>query len=496
MNNKYILSLDQGTSSSRAILFDRQGRIVGLEQKELSGLFPQSGWVEQDPIEILEGQIKVVKRLLSRHQIHPSQVASVAITNQRETTIVWDRNTGKPIYNAIVWQDRRTSAFCEKLKAEKWSTKIKETTGLVIDAYFSASKIKWILDNVSGARKMAENGDLLFGTVDTWLLWNLTGRKNHYTDYTNASRTMLFDIANLCWSNELCNLFDIPLKMLPSVKQSSDSFGLIDEEVFGFKLPVNGIIGDQQAALFGQMCFEPGMAKNTYGTGCFLLMNTGETCVNSNNGLISTIAWGLNGEVKYAVEGSVFIAGASIKWLRDGLGLIESADQTEAISREVIPFDNLYVVPAFSGLGAPYWDQNARGLIIGITQGVTDKHIVRATLESLAYQSKDLLELMKSETMSELLMLNVDGGASANDFLMQFQADILGVPVVRNENIESTAFGAAMMAALFIEFWNIEFLESIKKVDREFVPNMNFERRLNLYSGWQKAVSRSLNWEE
>lgn len=496
MESKYILALDQGTSSSRAVLYDSQCRIVGLEQLELSSIFPLSGWVEQDPMEILNGQVKVVKHLLARYQVHPTQVVSMAIANQRETTIVWDKYSGQPIYNAIVWQDRRTSVFCEKLQEDGQSDQIKEKTGLVIDAYFSASKIKWILDNVGGAREKAERGDLLFGTVDCWLLWNLTGRKNHLTDYTNASRTMLFDIKKLCWSKELCDLFTIPMSMLPSVTESSSDFGAVEQNVFGSPISINGIIGDQQAALFGQMCFESGMAKNTYGTGCFLLMNTGDSCVNAENGLLSTIAWGLDGKVTYAVEGSVFIAGAAIKWLRDGLGIIDSVEQTQEIAREVIPAENLYVVPAFSGLGAPYWDMKARGLIIGLTQGVSDKHIVRATLESLAYQSKDLIELMKSETGSNLLQLNVDGGIAKNDFLMQFQADILGVPVVRNQIIESTAFGAAMMAGLNKKLWDINFIKDLRKTDREFVPKMENNQSDKLYRGWQKAVKRSLNWED
>jgi glycerol kinase len=495
MNRQYILALDQGTSSSRAVLFDKSGRVVGLEQKEFSQYYPESGWVEHDPVEIWTSQIGVVHKLLLKHKVHPKQIAGIGITNQRETVVVWDRHTGKPVYNAIVWQDRRTARFCNNLKKQGHSENIKEITGLVIDAYFSASKINWILNNVDGVKTRAENGDLLFGTIDTWLLWNLTGGKQHATDYSNASRTMLFDIKKCCWSEELLELFEIQKSMLPEVKNSSDDFGFTGDNIFeNAQVPLYGVAGDQQAALFGQACFKPGTIKNTYGTGCFMLMNTGNHIVKSDKGLITTIGWGINGEITYAVEGSVFIAGAAIKWLRDGLGIINSASETDAIAREIVPSDELYVVPAFTGLGAPYWDMYARGAIIGLTQDVTDKHIVRATLDSLAYQTRDLLDMMVEESGIEIDEFSVDGGASVNNYLMQFQSDILSMDVVRSVNVEATAMGVAMLAALKTGFWTSEDIKKMKNTDRVFTSKMDEENRERLYRGWKRAVERSLNW--
>jgi glycerol kinase len=495
MSRQYILALDQGTSSSRAVLFDKSGRVVGLEQKEFSQYYPESGWVEHDPDEIWTSQIGVVHKLLLKHKVHPKQIAGIGITNQRETVVVWDRHTGKPVYNAIVWQDRRTARFCNNLKKQGHSENIKEITGLVIDAYFSASKINWILNNVDGVKTRAENGDLLFGTIDTWLLWNLTGGKQHATDYSNASRTMLFDIKKCCWSEELLELFEIQKSMLPEVKNSSDDFGFTGDNIFeNAQVPLYGVAGDQQAALFGQACFKPGTIKNTYGTGCFMLMNTGNHIVKSDKGLITTIGWGINGEITYAVEGSVFIAGAAIKWLRDGLGIINSASETDAIAREIVPSDELYVVPAFTGLGAPYWDMYARGAIIGLTQDVTDKHIVRATLDSLAYQTRDLLDMMVEESGIEIDEFSVDGGASVNNYLMQFQSDILSMDVVRSVNVEATAMGVAMLAALKTGFWTSEDIKKMKNTDRVFTSKMDEENRERLYRGWKRAVERSLNW--
>jgi glycerol kinase len=495
MNRQYILALDQGTSSSRAVLFDKSGRVVGLEQKEFSQYYPESGWVEHDPVEIWTSQIGVVHKLLLKHKVHPKQIAGIGITNQRETVVVWDRHTGKPVYNAIVWQDRRTARFCNNLKKQGQSENIKEITGLVIDAYFSASKINWILNNVDGVKTRAENGGLLFGTIDTWLLWNLTGGKQHATDYSNASRTMLFDIKKCCWSEELLELFEIQKSMLPEVKNSSDDFGFTGDNIFeNAQVPLYGVAGDQQAALFGQACFKPGTIKNTYGTGCFMLMNTGNHIVKSDKGLITTIGWGINGEITYAVEGSVFIAGAAIKWLRDGLGIINSASETDAIAREIVPSDELYVVPAFTGLGAPYWDMYARGAIIGLTQDVTDKHIVRATLDSLAYQTRDLLDMMVEESGIEIDEFSVDGGASVNNYLMQFQANILDLDVIRSVNVEATAMGVAMLAALKAGFWTGEEIQKMKNTDRVFTSKMEKENRERLYRGWKRAVERSLNW--
>jgi glycerol kinase len=491
---KYILALDQGTSSSRAILFDQNQQMIALAQKEFTQFYPQAGWVEHNPLEIWQTQIDVAFEVIEKAHISAQQIHAIGITNQRETSILWDKSTGKPVYNAIVWQDKRTSDFCELLKEEGLEKSINQLTGLVIDSYFSATKIRWILQNVPKAKEVFLAGNLIFGTVDTWLLWNLTGRKVHATDYSNASRTLLFNINDLVWDEDLLNIFSVDKSILPEVKESSTIFGYSNRELFGVEIPIGGMAGDQQAALFGQTCFEPGMAKNTYGTGCFLLMNTGTKRKYSNSGLVTTIAWGLNGKVEYAQEGSVFIAGAAIKWLRDGLHLIHSAAETEEIALDVESTEGVYVVPAFVGLGAPYWDMYARGGIMGLTQGVTDKHIIRATLESLAYQTRDLVDAMEKDSGIRLQSLNVDGGAVANNYLMQFQSDILNTTVIRPQNTETTALGAAFLAGLSTVFWSKEELVNNRKLDREFVPNLPETMRAQLYHGWQKAVERTRNW--
>ena len=491
---KYILALDQGTSSSRAIVFDQDQQIIAIAQKEFPQYYPQAGWVEHNPIEILESQIQVAKDVLLKAGISAEQIHAIGITNQRETTILWDKSTGKPVYNAIVWQDKRTADFCALLKEEGVENSIKKLTGLLIDSYFSATKVRWILQNVPEAKAVLEKGNLLFGTVDTWLLWNLSGGKVHATDYSNASRTLLFNIDSLVWDNDLLNIFSINSSILPEVKESSTIFGYTSKEIFDVEIPIAGIAGDQQAALFGQTCFEPGMAKNTYGTGCFLLMNTGAERKYSKSGLISTIAWGIDGKVEYALEGSVFVAGAAIKWLRDGLHLIKSARETEDLAYSIDSSEGVYVVPAFAGLGAPYWDMYARGGIFGLTQGVNEKHIIRATLESLAYQTRDLVEAIQKDSGIKLQSLNVDGGAVTNNYLMQFQSDILDTQVVRPANIETTATGAAYLAGLATKFWTKEDLIKERKIDREFTPNLSETQRGQLYNGWLKAVDRTRNW--
>ena len=494
---KYILALDQGTSSSRAILFDKNLQIKGVRQTEYRQIYPKPGWVEHDPEDIWQSQYRVAKELIDDFKIPASEIAAIGITNQRETTIVWDKNTGKPVHNAIVWQDKRTSAFCSQLKNEGYEAPIRKATGLVIDSYFSATKIHWILNNVEGARKKAENGELLFGTVDTWLIWRLSGGKAHITDYSNASRTLLFNINTLEWDKNLLKIFDIPESMLPKVVDSSGMLAYTAKGVLGeTEIPVSGIAGDQQAALFGQTCFEKGMAKNTYGTGCFMLMNTGKEPVVSQSGLLTTIAWSLNGEVKYALEGSVFIAGAAIKWLRDGLKIIKDTKETQAIAESIKEDEDVYVVPAFSGLGAPYWDMYARGAILGLTQGVTDRHIVKATLEALAYRTKDVLDAMSKDSGIELSVLNVDGGASVNDYLMQFQADILNTRVERPEIIETTALGAAALSGLAVGFWKIDEIRDKIKRDRIFEVKMNDSERNTKYKGWLKAVEKAKGWAE
>ena len=497
MEKKYIMALDQGTTSSRAILFDHDGKIVGVAQKEFTQIYPKGGWVEHDAMEIWGTQIGVVKEVLERTGIRADEVAAIGITNQRETTVVWDKNTGKPIYNAIVWQCRRTASICDGLKDRGLEKSIREKTGLVVDAYFSGTKVKWILDNVDGAREKAEKGELLFGNIDTWLIWNLTRGKVHVTDYTNASRTMIYNINELKWDEELLKELNIPKVMLPEVKPSSFVYGYTSPELFdGVQIPISGDAGDQQAALFGQACFEEGMAKNTYGTGCFMLMNTGENIVKSDNGLLTTIAWGVDGKVEYALEGSIFIAGAAIQWLRDELKIVYNASQSEFYANSVEDTNGVYVVPAFTGLGAPYWDMYARGTIMGLTRGSKREHLVRATLESIAYQTKDVLNAMQEDSNIELKALKVDGGASANNFLMQFQSDILDVPVNRPTVIETTALGAAYLAGLAVGFWSSK--EEIKakwNVDKEFISSMSEERRNKLYRGWKKAVKRALEWE-
>jgi glycerol kinase len=494
---KYILALDQGTTSSRAIVFGNDGKIVSVAQKEFTQIYPKAGWVEHDPMEIWGTQSGVAREAMDKIGIGADDIAAIGITNQRETTVVWERSTGKPIYNAIVWQCRRTAPICDDLKAKGLAEAIRNKTGLVVDAYFSGTKVKWILDNVEGARERAKNGELCFGNIDTWLIWNLTKGKVHVTDYSNASRTMLFNIHELTWDKEILKELDIPESMLPEVKPSSCVYGNTDKELFGAEIPIAGAAGDQQAALFGQACYNPGMAKNTYGTGCFMLMNTGEKAVASSNGLLTTIAWGLDGKVEYALEGSIFIAGASVQWLRDELKLIDNAAASEELAAAVADTNGVYVVPAFVGMGAPYWDMYARGSILGLTRGANRNHIVRATLESIAYQTRDVLEAMQEDSKINLQALKVDGGAVANNFLMQFQADILGVPIYRPEVTETTALGAAYLAGLAVGYWNSKDEIAEKwNVDRVFEPVMDSDSREKKYSGWRKAVDRALKWEE
>ena len=495
--SKYILALDQGTTSSRAIIFGNDGKIVSVAQKEFTQIYPKAGWVEHDPMEIWGTQSGVAREAMDKIGIGADDIAAIGITNQRETTVVWERSTGKPIYNAIVWQCRRTAPICDELKAKGLAETIRNKTGLVVDAYFSGTKVKWILDNVEGARERAKNGELCFGNIDTWLIWNLTKGKVHVTDYSNASRTMLFNIHELAWDKEILEELDIPEAMLPEAKPSSCVYGNTDMELFGAEIPIAGAAGDQQAALFGQACYKPGMAKNTYGTGCFMLMNTGEKAVTSSNGLLTTIAWGLNGKVEYALEGSIFIAGASVQWLRDELKIIDNAAASEEMAAAVVDTNGVYVVPAFVGLGAPYWDMYARGSILGLTRGANRNHIVRATLESIAYQTRDVLEAMQEDSKINLQALKVDGGAVANNFLMQFQADILGVPIYRPEVTETTALGAAYLAGLAVGFWDSKDEIAEKwNVDRVFEPVMDSSLRDKKYTGWKKAVSRTLKWEE
>ncbi|NJO91640.1 MAG: glycerol kinase GlpK, partial [Chloroflexia bacterium] len=457
MEKRYVLAIDQGTSSSRAILFNTRLQIVGIEQVEFNQIYPKPGWVEHDPEEIWESQYNVCLRLLERLRVHPSEIASLGITNQRETTVLWDKNTGKPVYNAIVWQDKRTSDFCNQLKNEGLGEKIRAKSGLVIDSYFSATKIHWILNNVNGAKEKAENGDLLFGTIDTWLVWKLTDGRDHITDYSNASRTLLYNINSIEWDEDLLRIFDVSKTVLPKVKSSSEVYCTTYKDLFGgVEIPIAGIAGDQQSALFGQTCFEKGTAKNTYGTGCFMLMNTGEKPVLSKSGLLTTIAWGINGKLNYALEGSVFIAGAAVQWLRDGMHLIDQSKDSEYFAAKALGSNEVYVVPAFAGLGAPYWDMYARGAIFGLTRDTGKDHIIKATLESLAFQTKDILNAMQEDAGLHLASLKVDGGACANNILMQFQADILGTEVERPEVIESTALGAAYLAGIQIGLWKKE----------------------------------------
>lgn len=494
---KYVMALDQGTTSSRAIIFDESGSIVSVANKEFTQIYPKPGWVEHDPMEIWGSQIGVAKEALEKAGISPEDLAAIGITNQRETTIVWDKNTGKPVYNAIVWQCRRTAPICDDLKSRGLAETIRKKTGLVVDAYFSGTKVKWILDNAEGAREKAEKGELLFGNVDTWLIWNLTGGKAHVTDYSNASRTMLFNIHKLDWDDEILRELDIPKAMLPMPMPSSHVYGKTSQEVFGAEVPIAGDAGDQQAALFGQACYSPGMAKNTYGTGCFMLMNTGEKAVESKSGLLTTIAWGVDGKVEYALEGSIFIAGAVVQWLRDELRIIDSSAQSEEYATKVDDNNGVYLVPAFVGLGAPYWDMYARGTIVGLTRGAKREHIIRAALESITYQTRDVLEAMQKDSGITLTNLKVDGGAVANNFLMQFQSDILGVPVSRPKVIETTALGAAYLAGLAVGYWkDKEEISSKWQIDRSFKPEMDSLKREKLYKGWKKAVTRALEWED
>ena len=493
---QYLIALDQGTTSSRCILFDRLQNIIGVAQREFTQHYPKPGWVEHDPIEIWSSQYSVLTEVLAQSGIAPEEIAGIGITNQRETTIVWDKHTGRPIYNAIVWQCRRTAALCEELKRDTALTEyIKEHTGLLIDAYFSATKLKWILDNVEGARAKAEAGDLLFGTVDSWLVWKLTKGKVHVTDYTNASRTMLYDIRNLCWDQHICDTLGIPMSMLPQVQDSSHIYGTANLQ--GIQVPIAGIAGDQQAALFGQACFAPGEAKNTYGTGCFLLMNTGDKLYRSQNGLLSTIAIGLNGTVQYALEGSVFVGGAVIQWVRDELRFFNESRDAEYYASKVPDTGGVYLVPAFTGLGAPHWDMYARGALVGLTRGTTREHIIRAAQESIAYQVYDLVEAMEKDTGIALSALNADGGASRDKFLIQFQSDILNKPVCRPTIRETTALGAAYLAGLAVGVWkDLDEIRTMRTLDQEYTPKIEDSVRQKLLRGWHKAVGRSLNWAE
>ena len=497
---KYVLALDQGTTSSRAIVFDKQGNIIAKAQNEFEQIYPRAGWVEHDPLAILYSQFQAVAACLKNGSISPSDIAGIGITNQRETTILWDRQTGKPVYNAIVWQCRRTADICEELKAEGLEDYVKEKTGLLIDAYFSGTKIKWILDNVEGARKLAEEGRLLFGTVETWLIWNLTGGSVHVTDYSNASRTMLFDVDKLCFDEYLCEKLGIPMSILPEPVPSSKVYGRVAKGILGLEslegIPICGAIGDQPAALFGQGCFEPGMAKNTYGTGCFLLMNTGEKRVKSKNNLLTGVAWGVGDKVEYSIEGSAFNAGSVIKWLRDELHLIDNAARCDELAESVEDANGIYFVPAFTGLGAPYWDMYARGTIVGLTRGVNRAHIARSVLEAITYQMTDLLESMKSDSGIEFKELRVDGGASVSNIMLQIQADMIRCEVNRPKTVETTALGAAYMAGLAVGYWKDknEIIEN-RQVDRVFKPEMPEERRNELYAGWKRAVERAKGWE-
>lgn len=498
MEKKYVLALDQGTTSCRAILFDQDSHIVGKAQKAFRQIYPKPGWVEHDAMEIWGIQSGVMREVIETCGISVHSIAAIGITNQRETTVIWDKATGKPIYNAIVWQSRQTAEICEGLKESGLEAYIKKATGLVVDAYFSGSKVKWILDHVPDSRERAKKGELLFGTMDTWLIWNLTKGRTHVTEYSNASRTMLYNINTLEWDEKILNALDIPIEMLPQVRPSSEVYGYTHEETLGgSKIPISGAAGDQQAALFGQACYVPGMVKNTYGTGSFILMHTGEQPIHSEKGLLTTIAWGINDRVEYALEGSIFIAGAAIQWLRDEMRLIDTASESEVLAQKVEDTNGVYFVPAFSGLGAPYWDMYARGAIVGLTRGVNRNHIIRATLEAIAYQSKDVINAMVEESGIPLNRLKVDGGASANNFLMQFQADVLGVPVERPSTIESTALGAAYLAGLAVGFWKSKEEISLSwRKDHTFYPSMENSVREVLYHKWQKAVMRAMDWEK
>lgn len=498
---KYVLALDQGTTSSRTIIFNKTGEIVAKGQYEFEQIYPNSGWVEHNPYEILDSQLRSISSALFNGGIDPKEIAAIGITNQRETTILWDKDTGKPVYNAIVWQCRRTAPICEKLKADGLEDYVKERTGLLIDAYFSATKIKWILDNVPEAHTLAAEGKLLFGTVETWLIWNLTNKQVHITDYSNAARTMLFDIEKLCWDERLCSELGIPMSILPEVRECSEVYGYVSEDVPGLKelagTPISGAIGDQQAALFGQACFNAGQAKNTYGTGCFLLMNTGDKRIHSKNNLIEGIAWGINGKVTYDLEGSAFNAGSVIKWLRDELRLISEPSECDFLAESVEDANGIYLVPAFTGLGAPYWDMYARGCIVGLTRGANRAHFARAVLESIAYQVTDLVEAMSKDSNIIMSELRVDGGASVSNIMMQIQANLTSAKVNRPKLVETTALGAAYMAGLAVGFWkNFDEIEKSREVDRIFVPAMDNATKEAALKGWHKAVERAKDWEE
>lgn len=491
---KFILSLDQGTTSSRAMLFNKKGEVVHVAQKEFTQYFPKPGWVEHNASEIWGSILAVIASCLSESGVHADQIEAIGITNQRETAVVWEKATGKPVYNAIVWQSRQTSGICEKLKAKGLNDTFRDKTGLLIDAYFSGTKVKWILDNVEGAREKAENGELLFGTIDTWLIWKLSGGKAHVTDYSNASRTLMFNIYDLKWDDELLDILGVPKSMLPEVKPSSEVYAhTVDYHFFGQNIPIAGAAGDQQAALFGQACYEKGMAKNTYGTGCFMLMNTGEKAVKSDHGLLTTLAWGINGKVEYALEGSIFVAGSAIQWLRDGLRMFKNAAETENYATRVESTDGVYIVPAFVGLGTPYWDSDVRGAMFGLTRGTKKEHFIRATLESLAYQTRDVLSAMEADSGITLKTLRVDGGAVKNNFLMQFQSDVLDVPVERPQVNETTALGAAYLAGLAVGYWkDCDEIAQQWNMEKSFEPNMEEEQREELYSGWKKAVHATM----
>ncbi len=494
---KYILALDQGTTSSRSVVFDKKGNIVSVAQKEFTQYFPKPGWVEHDPLEIWSSQASTAAEATTKKGIYGADIAAIGITNQRETVVVWDRKTGKPVYNAIVWQDKRTSTYCDELKSQGKSKLIREKTGLVIDSYFSGTKVKWILDNVEGARKKAEAGDLIMGTIDSWLIWNMTKGELHITDVTNASRTLLFNINTLEWDDELLELFNIPKSMLPQVKQSSEIYGSTNPNFFASKIPIAGIAGDQQAALFGQMCTKPGMVKNTYGTGCFMLMNIGEKPIVSENNLLTTVAWSINGKTHYALEGSIFIAGAVVQWLRDSLKIIKKSEDVEKLAASVDSTEGVYLVPAFAGLGAPYWNQHAKGSIFGLTRGSTDAHIARAALESIAFQTMDVLKAMEADSKISIKELRVDGGATVNNLLMQFQADVLNTSTVRPKVIETTVMGAAYLAGLAVGFWeSLEEIQEIWQVDANFDPTTERKEIEQNIKGWYRAIDAVEYWSK
>ena len=493
--SKYILALDQGTTSSRAIVFDKKGKIRSVAQKEFTQIFPQPGWVEHDAVEIWSTQAGVAAEAIASKGLEMENIAAIGITNQRETVVVWDKNTGQPVYNAIVWQDKRTSDYCDELRAAGKADMITEKTGLIVDSYFSGTKVKWILDNVEGARERAEKGDLLLGTIDTWLVWNFSKKKKHITDVTNASRTLLFNINTMAWDDELLELLTIPKSMLPEVKQSSEIYGHTKSTFFNCNIPIAGIAGDQQAALFGQMCTKKGMVKNTYGTGCFMLMNIGDKPIKSKNNLLTTVAWKINNKTTYAFEGSVFIAGAAVQWLRDGLKIIRNSSEVEALANSVKDSDGVYFVPSFAGLGAPYWNQKAQGTIFGLTRGTTDAHIARATLDAIAYQSMDILKAMEADAEIKIKELRVDGGATVNNTLMQFQSDVLNTKTIRPKVVETTAMGAAFLAGLAVGFWeNEEEIQEIWQIDQEFEPTEEREKIDKNIKGWYKAVKALEFW--